>query len=432
MHSSQVPSDNPLSFWNRLLPHAANLLAWGLLIGLIYLLRSFFLFIFLTFVFAYLQTRLGRRVEGLLPNRIVRVVVVALAFISVLTAAGIFLVPKVKTQTQIFVSQFGLYLNRVDEELERLSEKYPVLEEILPVLAEAAPPAAEPAEAGPAVQGPPQHGQPQRKGLRNSPTAVLLQQLLGLGDLGGSQNLNQIIDTLSNVGGKVLTFTANFLLSLLFSFLIVLDMPVLGRHVRGLADTRLRFIYLAVADNIREFSLVLGRALEAQLIIALVNSALTAIGVMALGLGSNVAFLSVFVFCFSFFPVVGVFISSIPICLVALQSQGLHTMLLAIALITLIHLIEGYVLNPRVYSSYMRINSVIILIILTLAGKLFGFWGLLLGVPVCTYIFGYAIRPNHPLVFPDLDAKGAQNAPPPAGAGDSTSGQGDGPAQPMA
>ena len=147
MHSSQVPSDNPLSFWNRLLPHAANLLAWGLLIGLIYLLRSFFLLIFLTFVFAYLQTRVGRRVEGLLPNRIVRVVVVALAFISVLTAAGIFLVPKVKTQTQIFVSQFGLYLNRVDEELERLSEKYPVLEEILPVLAEAAPPAAEPAEA---------------------------------------------------------------------------------------------------------------------------------------------------------------------------------------------------------------------------------------------------------------------------------------------
>jgi len=40
----------------------------------------------------------------------------------------------------------------------------------------------------------------------------------------------------------------------------------------------------------------------------------------------------------------------------------------------------------------MRINSVIILIILTVAGKLFGFWGLILGVPVCTYIFGYAIR----------------------------------------
>lgn len=67
-------------------------------------------------------------------------------------------------------------------------------------------------------------------------------------------------------------------------------------------------------------------------------------------------------------------------------------MFLAILLITVIHLIEGYILNPRIYGSYMRINSVIILIILTIGGKLFSFWGLLLGVPVCTYIFGYAIR----------------------------------------
>ena len=232
-----------------------------------------------------------------------------------------------------------------------------------------------------------------RKSLRYSPTAALLQQFFGLGETtSGVQNVNQILDTLSNIGGKVFTIATNFLLSLLFSFLIVLDLPVLGRHVRGLAKTRLRFIYLAVADNIREFSLVLGRALEAQLIIAIINSGLTAVGISLLGLGENVAFLSVIVFFFSFFPVVGVFISSIPICLMALQSQGLHTMLLAIVLITVIHLIEGYILNPRVYGSYMRINSVIILIILTLGGKLFGFWGLLLGVPVCTYIFGYAIR----------------------------------------
>ncbi len=40
----------------------------------------------------------------------------------------------------------------------------------------------------------------------------------------------------------------------------------------------------------------------------------------------------------------------------------------------------------------MRINSVIILILLTIGGKLFGLWGLILGVPVCTYILGHAIR----------------------------------------
>ncbi|HBT96587.1 MAG TPA: hypothetical protein DEB25_02555 [Desulfobulbaceae bacterium] len=194
------------------------------------------------------------------------------------------------------------------------------------------------------------------------------------------------------MGGKVATVASSFLLALLFSFLIVLDLPDLAAEVRGLENTRLRFLYLSVADNIREFSLVLGRALEAQLFIAIINSILTAIGITMLGLAPHVAFLSVIVFLCSFLPVIGVFISSVPICLIALQVSGLKTMLLAILLVTLIHLIEGYVLNPRIYGSYMRINSVIVLIILTIAGKLFNFWGLLLGVPVCTYIFGYAIR----------------------------------------
>ena len=395
--------------WNFILPHAANFFAWGVIAGLLYLLRSFFLLIFLTFVFAYLQTRVGARLEFCLPNRCLRMLVVAFAFLSVLTAVGIFLVPRVKDQAQIFVSQFGTYISRMDDEIYRLAGKYPVVEQVLsPYLADDEEPKTEKAKVSvpakgshaPKTSAPEISAQgPQERDRRASPTTKFLQQLFGLGDLsGGAQNINRIIDTLSNVGGKILAFATNFLLALLFSILIVLDMPSLEHHVKSLADTRLRFIYQAVGGNIRDFSMVLGRALEAQLIIAIINSILTAIGISMLGLGASVAFLSVIVFIFSFFPVVGVFISSIPICLVALQSKGLHTMLMAVILIIVIHLIESYILNPRVYGSYMRINSVIILIILTLASKLFGFWGLILGVPVCTYIFGYAIKLDRPKV----------------------------------
>ncbi|MBQ7249001.1 MAG: AI-2E family transporter [Deltaproteobacteria bacterium] len=407
--------------WNFILPHAANLFAWGVIAGLLYLLRSFFLLIFLTFVFAYLQTRVGARLAFCIPNRCLRVIVVAFAFICVMTAVGIFLVPRVKTQTQIFVNQLGNYISRMDEEIYRLAGKYPLVEQVLsPYLADDDDPKEEKAKVSVPAKG--SHAKktpapeisvpaPQERALRASPTTKFLQQLFGLGDLsGGAQNINRIVDTLSNVGGKILTFATNFLLSLLFSFLIVLDMPSLGRNVQSLADTRLRFIYQAVGGNIRDFSMVLGRALEAQLIIAIINSILTAIGISMLGLGTHVAFLAVIVFIFSFFPVVGVFISSIPICLVALQSKGLHTMLMAVVLIIIIHLIEGYILNPRVYGSYMRINSVIILIILTLASKLFGFWGLLLGVPVCTYIFGYAIKLDRPKV-PGFASDGAESSP---------------------
>jgi predicted PurR-regulated permease PerM len=62
-------------------------------------------------------------------------------------------------------------------------------------------------------------------------------------------------------------------------------------------------------------------------------------------------------------------------------------MFLAITLIVVIHAIEAYILNPRVYGSRMRMNPVVVLGILTLFGKFFGVWGLILGVPLCTWFF---------------------------------------------
>lgn len=365
--------------WDRLLPRVAIVMVWGMLFGLIFLLRSFFLLLFLTFVFSTIQANGVARLAKYIGNRTIRVVLVAMLFLTVLSMAGVFLVPKVKVQTELFMSQFSSYLGRVDQEIFKLSVKYPLLAEILPELV-----VEEPESDNPAMV---------KKGLGYSPTRSMLQQLFKVDEVsGGIENINHLLGALGNIGGKIATVTSTFLLSILFSFLIILDLPRLSASVRELENTKLRFIYLSIAGDIRDFSRVLGKALEAQLIVATINSILTAVGISILGIGEHVAFLSVIVFFCSFIPVIGVFISSVPICLVALQVSGVQIMLLAVLLITVIHLIEGYILNPRIYGSYMRINPVIILIILTIGGKLFGFWGLLLGVPFCTYIFGHAIR----------------------------------------
>ena len=67
-------------------------------------------------------------------------------------------------------------------------------------------------------------------------------------------------------------------------------------------------------------------------------------------------------------------------------------MLLAIAMILVIHAIEAYILNPRIYGHHLRMNPVLTLIILVICGKLFGPWGLILGIPVFNYVFAHAIR----------------------------------------
>ena len=363
----------PANLSERIIPALIRTLVWGGVFSVVFILRSFFLLLFLTFVFGYIQNRGVNRLQGLIPNRPLRVVLVASIFLGVLIAVGVFLVPRAKEQTVLFVTQLPQYVERLDQELGVLGERYPMIANAIPELGALA-----------------DHSAP---GGSRSRVAALVQQIFGMGEHPEGQNkVNQLLDLVRGVGGRIAAIASAFLLALLFSFLIVLDLPRLSASVCSLENSKLGFVYREVAGSIRDFATVLGKALEAQFVIALVNAVLTAIGVSMLGLGSAMAFLTVIVFLCSFIPVLGVFISSVPICLIALQASGLTTMLLAIAMITVIHLLEGYVLNPRIYGSYMRINPVIVLVILTIGAKLFHIWGLVLGVPICTYIFGHVIQ----------------------------------------
>jgi predicted PurR-regulated permease PerM len=296
-----------------------------------------------------------------------------------LTMVGFFLAPRVMDQAGRFINQFPSYIESTDKVLFNIGDKYPMLTDIIPELKKTRDSNTLEDEKDPLSQP--------------SPTAAMFQILTGVGEESSDkENIKQVIGQLRSIGENIASIVSYFLLALLFSFLILLDLPTFSKNFTKLKDTKIDFIYNEVADSIRDFALVLGQALEAQFIIAIFNTIFTAIGITMLGLSTKVAFLSVIVFFCSFIPVIGVFISSVPICLVALQSSGLDTMMLAIILITIIHLVEAYILNPRIYGSHMRINPVIVLIILTISGKLFHIWGLILGVPVYTYIFGTAIR----------------------------------------
>lgn len=358
----------------------SRVFVWGLIFLIVYLLRSFFLLMFLTFVFAYVQSHAVERLEPYVGNRTVRVVVVGMVFLLTLVGIGLFIVPNLKTQTELFITRYPQYAYSFDRELNALSESYPVLKDFAPGLG---------GDHYATTTGMP----PKEWDLAHSPTVYLVRQLLGFEDSeSGVTSFRDSVAAARNVGGKLVATGSAFFLSLLFSFLIVLDLRKLTESVRRLAHTRIGFIYEEVAESVRAFSGYVGRALEAQFFIALLNSLLTAIGIYLLGLENHLAFLSVIVFLFSFVPVAGVFISSAPICLLSLQQGGVHLMFFGIALILLIHFIETYFLNPKIYGNQLHVNPVLVLIILTIGGKLFGVWGLVLGLPVCTYFFSHAIR----------------------------------------
>lgn len=361
--------------WNMIIPFLVRLFVWVLFFGLLYLMRSFSVLIFLTFVFSYIQ---AHGVEKLAPHfkrRSSAVVMVTLVFLGVLSSIGSYLVPQVISQAELFADNFKSYLVKLDGEVLVLSDSFPSLKAMVfkdnqEVLSEG------------------------NWEASKSPFAQAIYTLLGFhkSEEGKFVDFKELTSLLKNIGAPLLASLSSFFLALLFSFLIVLDLPRLTRSIIALRETKIGFIYDEVADSIVSFGTTLGHALEAQLFIAIINTVLTALAIFLFGLGKKLAFLSLIVFLCSFIPVAGVFLSSIPICLIVIEESGFKGAFFMALLIWGIHLIETYILNPKIFGERLHINPVLVLMILTAGGKLFGVWGLLLGVPILTYIFADAIR----------------------------------------
>ena len=193
-----------------------------------------------------------------------------------------------------------------------------------------------------------------------------------------------------NSFNQVTTYVSIFLLGTLFSFLIMLDFPNLRAKTIGLRNSRLRDIYDVTARSVVRFAIVVGMGFRAQMLIAGVNTLLTAIGMHLLGI-EPVVLLSFVVFFCGLIPVLGTFISSAPIVLVAVNTTGPGHALWAIVMIIVVHTIETYILNPRIVAAMFKISPLITLMILYVGHKLFGLWGMVLGVPVSVFVFRHVI-----------------------------------------
>lgn len=177
-----------------------------------------------------------------------------------------------------------------------------------------------------------------------------------------------------------------FVLGLVFSFLIMMDLPRLVRGIRTLRSTRLAAVYEETADSVVLFARVVGENFRAQLMISALNTVLTAAGLLVLGI-NGVALLCTVVFVCGLVPVLGTFISSVPVFLMAVNAGGIGLGLWSIVMIIVISIAETYIFNPRIVGAIMHINPVMTLIILYVAHSLLGLWGMLLGVPIAVYVY---------------------------------------------
>lgn len=118
------------------------------------------------------------------------------------------------------------------------------------------------------------------------------------------------------------------------------------------------------------------------------NALLTTLGLLLISAvhGGDVfpyiSTLGVMVFIFGFVPVLGFIISTVPILIVGYNYGGQSVVLMLLLMIAIVHAVEAYYLNPKIVSSYMEFPVFITFLILLISEHIFGFIGLLIGVPL--------------------------------------------------
>ena len=383
---------------------------WAVLFGLLWLLRDFFALVFLTFFVAIIAVPLAdfgtRRLR--LPHWLA-LAIVYLTFLMALASFVRFVVPSVGAELNRMIGNLPTTERRLIEIKNGVVERYPTLREPLAGYMRSAL-----SEERAALIGEQLAGERARLGLSEvaiaeavdsvtAPSGALAEYFNRQDQLYLSALLSEQFQALRHYAPAIINAlyraTATTLLALLFSFLILIDQGRIKRGVMRLKTSRIGDFYAEAAPPIVRFGMLLGRAIEAQAAIAALNTVLTLIGLLILRIPLT-ALLSVVVFVCSFVPVLGVLISTTPIVLVALNAGGFGLSLAAIALVALVHVIEAYLLNPLIYGKHLKLNPVLTLIILYVGYHAFGFWGLLLGVPLARYfihdVLGVPYRDRNP------------------------------------
>ncbi|MBP2031879.1 putative PurR-regulated permease PerM [Clostridium algifaecis] len=180
-------------------------------------------------------------------------------------------------------------------------------------------------------------------------------------------------------------WSINIFISIMLSLFFMLEKKDIFKFIRKFKYSKVSSIYNYLVFFGKNFLNSFGKVIQAQLLIACVNTVLSVITLSILGFPQLLT-LGFMIFVLSLIPVAGVIISLIPLCLVAFNIGGLTKVLYVLIMVAVIHCIESYILNPKLMSSKVKIPIFFTFVVLIVSEHLMGMWGLLIGIPLFMFI----------------------------------------------
>ena len=210
------------------------------------------------------------------------------------------------------------------------------------------------------------------------------------------------LPVLGSVVNGLLSALLDIVLVLVLSLYALIEGPRLIDALRSNAPVRYRpRIGLVIGAVAR----VVGGYIRGQLILSSLIGVLVGVGMELLGVPYAIL-LGLMAFLLEFIPTLGTLLSGV-ICILVALTQGWLLALLVLAYFVLIHLLEGYVVAPRVLAKAIGLHPAASIIALLVGAELFGVWGALFAAPVAGLLQALIValweewRQAHPTQFPE-------------------------------
>lgn len=188
-----------------------------------------------------------------------------------------------------------------------------------------------------------------------------------------------VVASVTSSGLAILGWLMNLILIPVVAFYLLRDWDVLVARIRGLLPRAAEPVVTRLARNCDE---VLGAFLRGQLTAMLVLGAIYAFGLWLVGLDLALL-IGMVAGLLSFVPYLGFSIGLLAASIAAIvQYQDLYHLLLVFAVFGVGQILEGMVLIPLLVGDRIGLHPVVVIFAIMAGGQLFGFFGMLLALPV--------------------------------------------------
>ncbi|GMA70165.1 AI-2E family transporter [Leuconostoc litchii] len=177
-------------------------------------------------------------------------------------------------------------------------------------------------------------------------------------------------------------------LALLFSFIFSMTYPKLRLWSMNFLHSPFKKFFGEFYIIVHRFIIILGKLFEIQLIICMINTTLMFFVLTFLHFPYLLGF-TILIFVLGLIPVFGVIISLIPLTITAFIIGDWNTVIIIIIAVALIHLFESYFLHPHLMSQKTHMPILIILLNLIIMEHFFSVWGLIIGLPILTFLLDF-------------------------------------------